>query len=648
MNNTIKTAVDYANNTGRVVGEAWGDSTAFRDGFGHSGGWHTAMIKMCNCAGILVGANSSESYQEGFGVPNARRRTNVSVKVGAYRSLRGGSSEAYPDTFKQYGLQIGLRNSWGGPQIGFMGEGTLNGAIDNVVTTITIDTTLAAMLPTTGSNNIRLRIENECILCSGANLTPGTGVITGVTRGNLSGSGPFTAAASHANGTRVAIMDNGANVTGLFFPSSGLNCGANLVGSVWWRSLNAGSVTTASFRQKFAVQDNPTNLDSTVTDVTTPGDTAVTGQPIGTLMRDDVNLPSSSSRVTKTAVTGCVNTNGFGPIGPCALLYVSCFNKSVPGGWVVAPGISQGGKRLADLYADLREYDSVQGVCEFDRALVNRLSLYRTMNTAALGGNGNPVMMVFLNCWGHNETSGSLCCPPDPLEPWTIKVSTTLNESLTNSDTTITLTSTTGLTAANDILWIEDECILYTGISGNDLTGCTRGYLGTVPVAHSNGAATRQGYSAMDPKGFCGWLLFDYKLKQKCWLAAGGKTSEFQYWWVRPTPVTNTSLAIGREENVSGVSATADQQKEYRFNEYVESAFNFLSRYEGFVIVESQKVCTAIFLGTGLGSDLTDAIHLSRAGYDLFWARVMAYYIYGDGSTKTGSALPGVPTSVVR
>lgn len=650
MNNTIKGIVDYAKNVGRVVGEAWGDSTTYREGYGMAGGWHESMIDASICAGAFVGANSSEPFQEGSGLPNVRRRPNASVKVGAFQNLRGGSSQAYPDSFKQYGLQIPLRASWGGPQIAFLGEGTLNGAIDGSVTTIVIDTTLAAMLPTTGTSNIRLRVENECILCSGSNLNPATGTITSVTRGNLNGSGPFTAAAPHSNGVRVSIMDNGANVTGLFYPSSGLNCGGNMVGSVWWRSLNAGTVSTASFRQKFSHQENPTNLDSTLTDVVTPGDTAVTGQPIGTLMRDDVEITSSSARSGKVAVCGATNQNGFGPIGPCAILYVSCFNKSSPTGWVMAPGISQGGKRLSELYQDLREYDAALGFCEFDRALVNMYALYRTVNASALGGNGQPVVLATLNCWGHNESSGSIACPVDLSQPWTINVSTLLNEELSDSDTTITLSSTSGLSSANDVVWIDDECIFYTGISGNNLTGCVRGYLGTAPAAHTLNSSVMQGFSSSDPKGFCGWLLFDYKLKLRCWLLAGGKVSEFQYIWCRPTPVTNATTRIGRNEALSGDTNTANRQKEYRFNEYVESAFNFLSVLEGFIVAESTKVMPqdGFFLSTGLGSSLADAVHLSRAGYSLFWKRLVSYYTYGDGSVKTGSAIPGVPDHVVR
>ncbi len=67
-------------------------------------------------------------------------------------------------------------------------------------------------------------------------------------------------------------------------------------------------------------------------------------------------------------------------------------------------------------------------------------------------------------------------------------ISSTLNGAHNSSITTISLESGTGNnypTSGNII--IGSEVINYTGISTDDLTGCTRGYLGTTAVAHSNG-----------------------------------------------------------------------------------------------------------------------------------------------------------------
>ena len=65
---------------------------------------------------------------------------------------------------------------------------------------------------------------------------------------------------------------------------------------------------------------------------------------------------------------------------------------------------------------------------------------------------------------------------------------TPLNGAINNSVTTITLTSTTGFPTSGSVQ-IDSEIISYTGISSNDLTGCTRGSQSTTPASHSDGAA---------------------------------------------------------------------------------------------------------------------------------------------------------------
>lgn len=79
-----------------------------------------------------------------------------------------------------------------------------------------------------------------------------------------------------------------------------------------------------------------------------------------------------------------------------------------------------------------------------------------------------------------------------------IKAESKLNGAINNSQTTITLDSTvnflypiTGPDTTFDAsikygVRIEDEIIFYTGISGNDLTGCTRGALGTIAIGHAD------------------------------------------------------------------------------------------------------------------------------------------------------------------
>jgi len=97
---------------------------------------------------------------------------------------------------------------------------------------------------------------------------------------------------------------------------------------------------------------------------------------------------------------------------------------------------------------------------------------------------------------------------PDQKKRQTIYTSaeSTLDEAVDISETTITLASTDNLIATivgPDALTdgslvthiqVNDEIIRFTGISGNDITGCTRGALGTVAATHSSGDSTKSFY----------------------------------------------------------------------------------------------------------------------------------------------------------
>ena len=75
--------------------------------------------------------------------------------------------------------------------------------------------------------------------------------------------------------------------------------------------------------------------------------------------------------------------------------------------------------------------------------------------------------------------------------------STTLSANITNVVTTIGLTSTSGFPTSGFVVIAvpspgTSEIIQYTGVSGNNLTGCSRGMFGTPAVAHSSGAAVTE------------------------------------------------------------------------------------------------------------------------------------------------------------
>jgi hypothetical protein len=66
--------------------------------------------------------------------------------------------------------------------------------------------------------------------------------------------------------------------------------------------------------------------------------------------------------------------------------------------------------------------------------------------------------------------------------------STTLNGAISATDVTITLTSTVGL-ATSGFIKIDNETIVYSNISGNQLLNCSRGQANTAAASHLTGAS---------------------------------------------------------------------------------------------------------------------------------------------------------------
>ena len=91
-------------------------------------------------------------------------------------------------------------------------------------------------------------------------------------------------------------------------------------------------------------------------------------------------------------------------------------------------------------------------------------------------------------------------------------ISTTLDGAIQSDDTTITLTSSSGLQAPGVVVIdrqdasgndtpSEREYVYYTGISTNDLTGCDRGQGGSTAQAHNDGAVVEEVMTAMHWEG---------------------------------------------------------------------------------------------------------------------------------------------------
>lgn len=101
---------------------------------------------------------------------------------------------------------------------------------------------------------------------------------------------------------------------------------------------------------------------------------------------------------------------------------------------------------------------------------INRISEATYLTIPNKNANGRPIQVWI------NRQSGQ-----------TGSTSLTLNETLSASDTTITLSSTDGL-AQFGYIKIDNEIIQYDAISGNDLTGCHRGQSDTTAATHTSGS----------------------------------------------------------------------------------------------------------------------------------------------------------------
>jgi len=96
--------------------------------------------------------------------------------------------------------------------------------------------------------------------------------------------------------------------------------------------------------------------------------------------------------------------------------------------------------------------------------------------------------------------------------------STTLNGSHSSSVATLTLTSTTGFAASGKV-YIGGEQVTYTAVSGNDITGCTRGANSTTAALHADGTTVTQFDGGGVPRNIVrtpdnNYLLYPYPDKQ--------------------------------------------------------------------------------------------------------------------------------------
>ena len=127
------------------------------------------------------------------------------------------------------------------------------------------------------------------------------------------------------------------------------------------------------------------------------------------------------------------------------------------------------------------------------------ITLNVTSNASDTGNGGSSVVGQYQINVGLDTTVGGTGWGSGPFAgPGShTAVATTLNGAITFTDTTITLTSTSGLPTSGYVVISvalpgTSEVVQYTGISGNDLTGCVRGLFNTPAASHATGTAVTE------------------------------------------------------------------------------------------------------------------------------------------------------------
>ena len=142
------------------------------------------------------------------------------------------------------------------------------------------------------------------------------------------------------------------------------------------------------------------------------------------------------------------------------------------------------------------EFGTSKAVCESVAVIPSDSGEYELFMIIKRTINGATKRYVeFLNTFDFTETDNTTFNFLDSQLSYSGATST-LNGDISNSATTVTVTSGTDFTSSGKIK-INGEIITYTGKSTNDLTGCTRGTEGTSAAAHTSGATVKQVVNAV-------------------------------------------------------------------------------------------------------------------------------------------------------
>jgi hypothetical protein len=166
-------------------------------------------------------------------------------------------------------------------------------------------------------------------------------------------------------------------------------------------------------------------------------------------------------------------------------------------------------------------------------------------------------------------------------------LATTLASTITNSDTTISLTNTTNFPVAGAVT-IDQEIIFYTNISGSNLTGCVRGSDGTSIAGHNAGVPVSATIIAFHHNG----LMAEIEAIES-WLTTN----------VVASPLTANLPAAGYKLTGLGAGSTAGDSLRY---EQVIGQFLLLSggTMTGNIAMSGTQKLTGLAAGSSNGDSI--------------------------------------------
>lgn len=606
---SLRDLVSYMNNDGRSAVMVFGDSTVRWGSYG----WSSALTDCLNSWTTEVGkylpfnCNSGVS-QNGDGLIHTRRRDNFSTKLGISQTLPA----AWDGQYIQYA------SGWIGPEPALLGRCLSTVASGTGTGTLTVDDT--SSFPSSG----RLIMGGEYIQYTAKTAT----TFTMSARGALGGA----AATNHPIGTVVclAVLGNTGSSWNIE-ASSGINPMGNIM-QVLFYTPNGAAVANSSFLFEYGTCDNfeqaaTVNNRETGTSVQITAGAATTGGDyyVETHGVNGTNLEGKNMNAGQQQWPG---GNFVGIRGPGLLRGMLFGDKDKTTGFVTTCPISQGGKMLSEMLSEFMNTTNAKN------GLAKLLWDYAKIRETALGGNGNSRLSVF-NCWGHNETGGGTGVSSfvDPTVSWTIMAQAVVSADATTS---ITLSDATGFNTTamgGGHVLINGERIKYTTLTGNVISGLTRGFAGTTTATHSPGLAVYQGYRPSHPDGIAADLLFFYNIIKTAWTSnptVGGTYTEDQidFVYVRPNCMSDAPVAIA---DSSGISTR--HEREYKLQRFFNNiAMRLTPLIPGLIMVDpSIETTYAERTAKNWCTREVDDIHDTYAGYYVPFSRAFSRHMRGGG-----------------